>query len=161
MGGKIKDATATPQDVMTGKVFYNNEGRQIGTKENPLEIKMYQLRLKAGQKPSEILMTNQSRYYTYSQGDYSNYYSNQYYLRYFQKIDNVQGFLGFDNAGKLLFFLPEDREGICAPIGAHCGSKQLEMLFLVSNGSLYIGFPELYGTDGVLTQSFDINIYYF
>lgn len=30
-GGKIKDATATPQDVMTGKVFYNNEGRQVGT----------------------------------------------------------------------------------------------------------------------------------
>lgn len=29
-GGKIKDATATPQDVMTGKVFYNNEGRQVG-----------------------------------------------------------------------------------------------------------------------------------
>lgn len=146
---------------MTGKVFYNNEGRQIGTKPDNPEIKMYQLRLKAGQKPSEILMTNQTCYYTYSQGSYSQYYLNQYWLRYFQKIDNVQGFLGFDNAGKLLFFLPEDREGIGAPIFAHCGSKQLEMVFLVSNGSLYIGLPELYGTDGVLTQSFDINIYYF
>lgn len=33
-GGKIKDATAAPQDVMTGKVFYNNEGRQEGTLES-------------------------------------------------------------------------------------------------------------------------------
>ncbi len=27
----IHDATATPSDVAVGKVFYNNEGRQIGT----------------------------------------------------------------------------------------------------------------------------------
>lgn len=29
-GGKIKDATAQPEDVMQGKIFYNNEGRKIG-----------------------------------------------------------------------------------------------------------------------------------
>lgn len=29
-GGKIKDATAWPRDVRSGKVFYNNQGRQIG-----------------------------------------------------------------------------------------------------------------------------------
>ena len=39
-GGKIKDATATPQDVMTGKVFYNNHGKQIGTAEI-LAIKIF------------------------------------------------------------------------------------------------------------------------
>lgn len=33
-GGKIKDATALPSDVAKGKVFYNNDGRQVGTKEN-------------------------------------------------------------------------------------------------------------------------------
>ena len=27
---KIKDATATSSDVLTGKVFYNNDGKQIG-----------------------------------------------------------------------------------------------------------------------------------
>ena len=26
-----KDATAYPEDVLEGKIFYNNEGRQIGT----------------------------------------------------------------------------------------------------------------------------------
>ena len=31
-GGKIiKDATALPEDVASGKVFYNNAGRQVGT----------------------------------------------------------------------------------------------------------------------------------
>ena len=30
-GGKIKDATALPSDVAKGKVFYNNQGRQVGT----------------------------------------------------------------------------------------------------------------------------------
>ena len=29
-GYRIKDATAAPDDVMQGKVFYNNDGRQIG-----------------------------------------------------------------------------------------------------------------------------------
>ena len=28
---KIEDATATPSDVMNGKIFYNNNGRQSGT----------------------------------------------------------------------------------------------------------------------------------
>lgn len=30
-GYRIKDATATPDDVMKGKVFYNNDGRQVGS----------------------------------------------------------------------------------------------------------------------------------
>lgn len=30
-GKKIKDATAVPSDVAAGKVFYNNNGRQVGS----------------------------------------------------------------------------------------------------------------------------------
>lgn len=30
-GYRIKDATAAPDDVMQGKVFYNNDGRQVGS----------------------------------------------------------------------------------------------------------------------------------
>lgn len=30
-GGLITDATAEPDDVINGKIFYNNDGRQIGT----------------------------------------------------------------------------------------------------------------------------------
>lgn len=32
-GGVITDATATPEDVVSGQVFYNNDGRQTGTNE--------------------------------------------------------------------------------------------------------------------------------
>lgn len=32
-GKRIKDATALPNDVMKGKIFYNNDGRQVGTGE--------------------------------------------------------------------------------------------------------------------------------
>ena len=42
-GGKIRDATALPEDVRKGKVFYNNMGRQEGSLENPIEIKEYLL----------------------------------------------------------------------------------------------------------------------
>ena len=31
MAKRIKDATAVPSDVLSGKVFYNNQGRQIGS----------------------------------------------------------------------------------------------------------------------------------
>lgn len=35
-GGKIRDATALPEDVRKGKVFYNNQGKQTGMLEpNP------------------------------------------------------------------------------------------------------------------------------
>lgn len=34
-GKKIKDATAVPSDVASGKIFYNNDGRQVGNGGNP------------------------------------------------------------------------------------------------------------------------------
>lgn len=42
-GGKIiRDATALPGDVQTGKIFYNNRGRQIGTAKIAMETtKLY------------------------------------------------------------------------------------------------------------------------
>ena len=36
--GKIKDATAIPSDVMNGKIFYNNDGRQVGSNDNEKHI---------------------------------------------------------------------------------------------------------------------------
>ena len=38
-GGKITDATATPEKVFSGEIFYNNEGRQIGTYSSTIEVK--------------------------------------------------------------------------------------------------------------------------
>lgn len=39
-GKKIKDATAVPGDVAQGKVFYNNDGRQVG---NGKTLKTYEI----------------------------------------------------------------------------------------------------------------------
>lgn len=33
-GGTIADATANPEDVLNGKVFYNNNGKQVGSMTN-------------------------------------------------------------------------------------------------------------------------------
>lgn len=52
-GGKIiKDATATPQKVRSGEVFYNNNGRQIGTLDFTEEylFKIYTIRFSEGQR---------------------------------------------------------------------------------------------------------------
>lgn len=43
-GGKIKDATALPSDVAKGKVFYNNDGRQVGTLVGK-EVKTYTINM--------------------------------------------------------------------------------------------------------------------
>ncbi len=49
-GGKIKDATALPEDVASGKVFYNNDGRQVGNGEI---IKKYTFPLARGTKTDQ------------------------------------------------------------------------------------------------------------
>lgn len=36
MAKKIRDATALPEDVLSGKIFYNNQGRQVGRKIEPI-----------------------------------------------------------------------------------------------------------------------------
>lgn len=47
-GGKIKDATALPGDVLKEKVFYNNDGRQVGEFIPPqYEIKIYDFSIPA------------------------------------------------------------------------------------------------------------------
>lgn len=38
-GGVIIDATALPSDVASGKIFYNNNGRQVGTNEAALKYR--------------------------------------------------------------------------------------------------------------------------
>lgn len=45
-GKKIKDATAVPSDVAVGKVFYNNDGRQVGNNSNPwMDLKSIEITL--------------------------------------------------------------------------------------------------------------------
>ena len=55
-GKKIKDATAVPSDVAAGKVFYNNDGRQVGTGEM---MKCFQFHKNKGEpinwNPNEFL----------------------------------------------------------------------------------------------------------
>lgn len=50
-GGKIKDATALPSDVAKGKVFYNNDGKQIGTNE---PLKAYKYVIDTSKYPNKI-----------------------------------------------------------------------------------------------------------
>lgn len=60
-GKKIKDATALPSDVRQGKVFYNNNGRSIGTKG---EVELYSHKFLKGvyEKRSELYSSNEFYY---------------------------------------------------------------------------------------------------
>lgn len=55
-GGKIRDATALPEDVRKGKVFYDNQGRQVGNAvENPWsDLKYIVIDLKSGSSNENI-----------------------------------------------------------------------------------------------------------
>lgn len=47
-GGLILDATALPSDVASGKIFYNNDGKQIGTNEISSKYKQKIFSFRAG-----------------------------------------------------------------------------------------------------------------
>lgn len=51
-GKKIKDATAVPGDVAQGEVFYNNDGRQVGSAElSGLKTYAFSISLAPGNSP--------------------------------------------------------------------------------------------------------------
>lgn len=61
-GGKIKDATALPENVEEGKIFYNNNGRQVGTKQT---VKTKMLDFPQNSSSSSQLNKASYRYRTY------------------------------------------------------------------------------------------------
>ena len=74
-GGKIKDATAVPSDVMKGKVFYNNDGRQVGIS-NAVNIKTVTYNCKYGQGSYTSISTGKRLYLVYYSG--GDVYSHDY-----------------------------------------------------------------------------------
>lgn len=62
-GKKIKDATAVPSDVANGKIFYNNDGRQIGSGES---FKSVTLALTGTGKVDLSKKIVNARYFTYN-----------------------------------------------------------------------------------------------
>ncbi len=101
-GGKIRDATALPEDVRNGKVFYNNQGKQTGLLDVP-ELKTLEISLlsEPGKGNFEIPYTStelslgetpKGKKTVYFNGGYrvgSFSYSKSYQLKY-ERIEGIE-----------------------------------------------------------------------
>lgn len=99
-GKKIKDATAVPSDVAKGKVFYNNNGRQVGNNSNPwTDLKSIEITLpKYGTSGSiPIPSTIEYEECTMAYSDDSFYPTKDYYNYYnlFQEKLSLKGNIKF------------------------------------------------------------------
>lgn len=71
-GGKIKDATATPKDVIKGKIFYNNNGRNVGTRG---DYAIYSHKFLKGKYDKSITAYSSEKFYCTDGVSYSGYTS--------------------------------------------------------------------------------------
>ncbi len=108
-GISTKDATAIPSDVAVGKIFYNADGRQVGTYQRPpFEMKSMVLPKKA---TGSYRSVNIFSYVTYGYGDYGPdwYVQIEEYrtsVTYYQTIDGINGILGLQVNDGNFQFLP-------------------------------------------------------
>ena len=86
----IKDATATPADVATGKVFYNNEGRHVGEANDVFKNKTYAVKVNTSTIGSVncITITAKSNGFSDSSYTYSRDYCAEIALDY-KRINTV------------------------------------------------------------------------
>ena len=151
-GGKIKDATATPQDVMTGKVFYNNEGRQVGSKSETIKgLKVLNLSIpKQVYRGTSEEINNIYKCLTYDGNNNINPEMIEYPKKFFGlkiqsfNFDNILGFeldgmmLLIDNPrfGKRIVF-KHTAQG--AKINGNSGINDLCIIF--NDNCIYLGCP--------------------
>ncbi len=108
-GISTKDATALPSDVAAEKVFYNADGRQVGTYQKPpFEMKSMVL-------PTKIEGTNkQEQAYAYVEYGYGDYGPDWYvqikeyltYVNYRKTVEGINGILGLQVNDGNFQFLP-------------------------------------------------------
>lgn len=148
-GGKIKDATATPQDVMTGKVFYNNDGRQVGLKNEAIKgLKVFNLSIPKKLYSGDFIDVTVNSHITHISHNDENLVEIQYETTY--RCIKYQDFkfnriLGFEINGNLIFDDNKNRrmgKAFRTDTGSMANdhsSGMLDFSIIFVNNGIYIG----------------------
>ena len=139
---KIKDATATSSDVLSGKVFYNNDGRQVGTYAELIpDLKSIIIANVSSLPESQMRdsfpksldfdengVTEGSSMTSTGGGSY------QWYRRILTSITTLIGF----RVNSTLFLTCISIRGVGQSTSCHTGNSDIDIPFYIVGGSIYM-----------------------
>lgn len=155
-GISTKDATAIPADVASGKIFYNAEGRQVGSGKMVKKILFPQITTGGPNSSGSIegYVYSSRDGYTFSLYDPDSY---AYWKDYYTKIDGVGHIIGIEIDGNYSF-CPSVSKGYTI-YTIRNERNTLDEWFYHYNGSVYL-IRNPYGDKLSAYRNRQIIIYY-